>query len=229
MSKKKWLTIVIGVFACVCVTVFGLAAVSLIRPSLFNPFMPVYEYEITPSTHDGYSHHTLTYGNIIYESDYTEFGLSTGGGDRQIGQTPMGGQLIEIVGQPDYLVLFDFMSPIAIFHKSGTPPFDWRTVDFNEMHLHPLDVTGVAPSTSTDVIMIAEALAPLRAANSPVSQDQINTNYRSFILNLYSNQLQGMWYMVGVYKDVNGQVYVAENTNSKEWFPASKSFAEWIQ
>lgn len=229
MSKKKWLTIGIGILSCICIGGASLVVIGFVRPSLLNPFTPVFEYEITPSVHEGYSHHTLTRGSLTYESDYAEYGLSTGGNDHQIGQTPLGGRLIEITGQPDYVVLFDFMSPIAVFRKSGSPPFDWRSIDFTEMHLFPLDVPGVAPTTSTDVDLIAEALSPLRDGRSAIASDKVGTGYQSFYLNLYSDQLNGMWYILGVYKDINGRVYVAENTFSKEWVPASEIFAKWIE
>lgn len=229
MSRKKWLTLAAGLFTCICIIAIGSVAVLIFRPSLLNPFMPTYEYEITPSAYEGYSHHTLTRGSLTYESDYTEYGLSTGGNDHQIGQTPMGGRLIEISGQPDYVVLFDFMSPIAVFRKSGTPPFNWRTIDFNEMHLYQIGVAGTAPLTSTDANLIRETLEPLREGNSITASDQVDAGYQSYYLNLYSDQLQGMWYIIGVYKDTNGEVYVAENTFSKEWFPASKTFSDWVK
>ncbi|MBI3169345.1 MAG: hypothetical protein HYZ22_12750 [Chloroflexi bacterium] len=232
MSKKKWLTVGIGVFACICIAGVWLLGVGFFRPALFNPFMPVYEYEIMPSVHEGYSHQTLTREGITYESDHAEFGLSTGGSDHQIGQTPMGGRLIEVAGQPDYVVLFDFMSPIGVFRKSGNPPFDWRAVDFTEMQLYPYPssaTAGTAPITSTDAALIKEALTPIREGTSAISPDQVHAGYQSFFLNLYSDQLYGMWYMIPVYVDETGQAYVAENTLSKEWFPANETFSNWVR
>jgi hypothetical protein len=232
MSRNKWLIVAASaIVACVCIICVG-ALVAFVRPSLLNPLMPVYEYKIVPSTHEGYSLHTLTRGGTTYESDYTEYGLWTNFTDKQIGQTPLGGRVYTIPDQENYVVLYDFMSPIGVFRKSGTPPYDWRTDNFNEMHLYSTRIATATPNDpiiSTDTQLIQDAVAPILGGAPAISPDQVNGSYESYVLYLYSEQLTGMSYGFGVYIDDSGQVYVAENTLSKEWSPASESFSEWAK
>lgn len=124
------------------------------------------------------------------------------------------------------------MSPIGVFRKSGTPPYDWRTDNFNEMRLYSTRIATATPNDpiiSTDIQLIQDAISPLLAGASAISPSQVNGSYEGYVLYLYSEQLTGMSYGIGVYIDNSGMVYVAENTFSKEWFPASESFSEWAK
>ncbi len=239
MSRnKKFITGATVLFVCICGVAITLVAITFFRPSLLNPLMPVYEYEVVPSTHDGYSRHTLTLDGTTYESDYSEFGLWTNFTDKQIGQTPLGGRIYTIPGQENYVVMYDFMSPIGVFRKSGAPLFDWRTVNYNEMRLYSTEITTATPNEpiiSTDIQLIQDAISPFLTGSSFVSQSDvsgisgISGINEGYALYLYGDQLAGMSYALGVYINESGQVYVAENTLSKEWFPASESFSQWAK
>lgn len=224
--------ITIGVPIGFCILAITLFAILFFRPALLNPLMPVYEYEIVPSAHEGYSRYTLTRDGTTYESDYAEYGLSTNWYDKQIGQTPLGGRIYTIPGQDNYVVLYDFMSPIGVFRNSQTPPFDWRTDNFNEMRLYSTKIVTATPDDpiiSTDIQLIQDALFPILEGAATVSPSQVNGSYEGYVLYLYSEQLTGMSYGFGVYIDESGMVHVAENTLSKEWLPANKSFSEWAR
>lgn len=231
MSKTKRWILGGGIAIMILVAVFFLTAALLVRQSLLKAGTPIYDYKSVPSEHEGYSHQTLTIENHTYESDYAEYGLSAAGTDFQVGQTSLGGRIYEIDTQRNYLVVYDFMSPIGVFRDSQIPPFDWRTTDFNEMRLYSTEIataTPQEPKTSTDVQLIQAALAPMRRDSEPISPSQLSGGYKSFVLYLYSEQLTGMSYSIGVYMDDTGAVYVAENTLSKEWFPASELFSKWV-
>jgi len=232
-AKKKWMVGIIVFVIGGGIAVFGLAAILYRQAFLNAKNLTEYVYQTSPSTHEGYSHQTLTIASSMYVSDYEEYGLSSAGNDILMGETATGQRVYQIAGQADCLVVYDFMSPLGVFRNTLAPPFDWRTVDFNEMRLYPMVApntqTPADPITSTDKNLIAEALTPLRDSSiKPLSPDQI-TLAQTYSLSLYGDQLSGMWYILGVYVDTDGKVYVAENTLSKEWFPASETFAEWIQ
>lgn len=233
MSRNKWLiTGVIGILVCICVMAIALLVIAFFRPSLLNPLMPVYDYEIVSSTYEGYSRPTLTPGSTTYESDYAEYGLFTNWSDQQIGQTSLGGRIYTIPSQENYVVLYDFMSPIGVFRNSQTPPFDWRTINFNEMRLYSIEIATATPNEpkiSTDIELIQDALSPMLGNAPVISPSQVAVSHKGFALYLYSEQLAGMSYSIGVYIDESGQVYMAENTLSKEWFAASKAFSEWAK
>ena len=230
MSKtKRWIP---GVGIAIVILAAGtfLTAALLFRQALLKAGTPVYDYKVVPSEHEGYSRQTLTIAGLTYESDYAEYGLSAAGNDFQVGQTSAGGRIYEIDPQRNYLVVYDFMSPIGVFRNSQIPPFDWRTTDFNEMRLYSTEIataTPQEPKTSTEAQLIQAALAPMRGDSKSISPNQVSGAYKSFVLYLYSEQLTGMSYAIGVYVDETGAVYVAENTLSKEWFPADELFSEW--
>ena len=231
--KKKWMVGIIVFVIGGGVAVFGLAAI-LFRQALLNAGNPPdYAYQTSPSTHEGYSHQTLTIAGSVYVSDYEEYGLSSAGNDILMGETATGQRVYQIAGQADYLVVYDFMSPLGVFRNTLVPPFDWRTVDFNEMRLYPMVApntqTPADPISSTDKDLLEAALSPLRDSSiTPLSPDQV-TPTQTYSLSLYSDQLSGMWYILGVYVDTAGKVYVAENTLAKEWFPASEAFSNWVK
>ena len=229
-AKKKW---GIGIIVFVIgggVFVFGLAAILFRQALLKAGDLSEYVYQTTPSTHEGYAHQTLTIASSVYVSDYEEYGLASAGNDVLMGETTTGQRAYQIEGQADYLVVYDFMSPLGVFRNTLATPFDWRTVDFNEMRLYSTEIvtaTPQEPKTSTEVQLIQAALAPMRGDSESISPSQVSGEYKSFVLYLYSEQLTGMSYAIGVYVDATGAVYVAENTLSKEWFPAAELFSEW--
>ncbi len=232
MPRKKWLIVGASVvLVCVGLICVG-GLIAFFRPSLFNPLMPVYEYEIVQSAHEGYSRHTLTRGNVTYEMDYAEYGLWTNWYDKQIGQTSLGGRIYTVPGQENYVVLYDFMSPIGVFRDSQTPAFDWRTANFNEMRLYSTKIVTATPNDpkiSTDIQLIQDALSPILEATSAISPSEVNGSYEGYALYLYGEALEGMSYAIGGYIDDSGMIYVGENTLSKEWFPANEIFSEWAK
>ena len=233
MSKTKQWLLWGGILVLIGVLFFyGLAAI-LTRQALLKAGTPVYEYQTSASTHEGYLRQTLTISGITYISDYEEYGLTSAGNDFTVGKTSTGLQIIGVAGQNDYVVLYDFMSPIAVFRNQDAPSFDWHAINFNEMRLFPMIGPNTqmpdAPIVSTDKTLIAAALSPLRdSSTTPISPEQVQLAH-TYFLNLYSDQLTGMWYIMGVYVSTDGKIYMAENTLSKEWFPASETFAEWVQ
>lgn len=232
-TKKKWLVGMVVFALGGVIFIIGLAAI-LFRQSLLKAGnLPDYLYETSPSIHEGFSRQTLTIASSVFVSDYEEFGLASAGNDILMGETTTGQRVYQIAGQADYLVVYDFMSPLGIFRNTLATPFDWRTVDFNEMRLYPMvgpnTQTPADPKSSTDKDLLEAALSPLRDSSiTPLSPDQI-TLTQTYSLSLYSDQLSGMWYILGVYVDADGKVYVAGNTLSKEWFPASEAFSNWVK
>jgi len=226
MSRKKWLIPgIIGIVVCFCIVPAVSLAIYLFRPALLNPFMPVYDYKIVPSVYAGYMRHTLALGNQTYESDYTEYGLTSPGNDRQIGQTSQGARLYHIYGQDNFFVLYDFMSPVAVFRDSRQPAFDLGTAGVTDMLLAPL---GLGPQKSTNDPRIIQDVISTLTDRAPAAADT-GGSLDKYCLYLSGGKLIGMQYCVGMYMDKAGQVLLARDTVSKELFQASPLVSGWAK
>lgn len=226
MSRNKWLFVGgIGAALCICVVVI----IIFFFPALLNPFIPIYSFKMTPSTQAGYTHYTLTRGNTTYVSDYEEYALSSPGNDHEIGQTLDGMRLIEIAGQGQYIVAYSFMDQVAVFRTSQAAAINLSTAGVTNMKLASLAYApGLGPEKSTqDPKLIQEVITALTQGtqvNSPSG-----SNVQKYCLFLSGGSLIGMQYCVGAYVDASGNVYLARNTLSKDWFSASDLLSNWVK
>jgi len=231
MTKKKRPIIwIVGITLCLCaVPVVGITLLFFF-PAILNPFMPIYSFKMIPSTHTGYTHYTLTRGKTTYESDYEEYALSSPGNDHEIGQTSSGMRLIEIYGQKKYIVVYDFMDQVAVFRDSRYPAIDLSTAIVTDMKLASLAYApGLGPEKDTqDSHLIQNVLAAL-TTGTPITAPPSGSNLQKYCLFLSGGDLIGMQYCVGVYVDASGQVYLARDTLSKEWFQASDLLSDWVK
>ena len=225
MPKRKRLIVwIIGISLCLC----SIPLLFFFQPWLFNPFMPLYKFTSIPSAQAGYPHYTLTRGNVTYVSDYEEYALSSPGNDHQIGQTTSRMRLYEISGQTDYIVLYDFMDQVAVFRDSSQPVLDLSAITITHLKLASAEVApGMAPEKDTDdPQLIDEVLASLKRGTPAASS---NTNVKKYCLYLSGGDLMGMQYCAGIYVDSAGKVYVSKDTLSKEWYPVSPLFSDWVK
>lgn len=226
MSRKKWWIIGLAVLALlICAVPVVVVVFYLYGPPLLNPSMPVYDYQVVPSTQVGYSRHTLRLRDKVYESDYTEYALASPGNDQQIGQTSWGGRLYRIYGQEDFFVLYDFMSPLAVFRDSQKLEFDLGTADVTDMQLSPLES---GPQKNTKDSHLIQDVVTTITEGTPITS-VVSGSLDTYCLYLSGGKLVGMTYCAGVYMDKTGQVFLARDTISKEWFQASPLFEKWAK
>lgn len=224
-NKKRPLVWIIGIALCICVLLIAGIVIVFFFPGLLNPFMPLYSFKMTPSTHVGYTHYTLTHGNTTYVSDYEEYALSSPGNDHEIGQTFSGMRLIEISGQGQYIVVYSFMDQVAVFRDSQASAIDLSTAGVTEMKLASLAYApGLSPEKDTQDSEIIQEVVSTLTEGTPIVSPVGGT---PDCLYLSGGLLIGMQYCVGVYMDASGQVYLAHDTLSKEWFEAGPLFTEW--
>ena len=234
MPKKKWsILIAVGLAFCalaiVCVVV-GLISTNLI-PTLF---LPVYTIQQTASTHNGYRHTTLSDGNTVYVNDYEEFALLSINTQppQMIGRFPIpgfGASGIYAIPSQDpsaYALEYDPMYQ-QVYRNAQHPPIDWRAAEFQKMRL----MLPTNPKDTTDPLIIEDVLKALKEGAPIAVVMQANGNYigyQNYSLLLFSEQLPGLMYSLGVHVDPARQVYFAENAISNQWYPASQVFLEWM-
>jgi hypothetical protein len=240
MSKNKWL-ILFALAAALCIILCTMAVVFLgiiggFVSQRYNPiyFGPVYTFEQSPSTHSGYRHSTFSSGNTVYVNDYDEYALLSANTNptQVVGRTEYGGDTIcAIPGQKptSYVIHVGWMGPEGIYRNSQLPPFDWRNATFQKMQFAIPDGPA-ANKQSTDAALIEDVVTTLKQAATTTPPSQVPGSYDNIYgLYLFSDQLPGLIYCVGVYMDNSGQVYVAENTSSKQWIQAGPRFTKWVQ
>ena len=231
MSRKRWLMIGLGgIGLCICVIVIGVLVIFL-RPSLLNPKLPVYTYTKTPSTHAGYDHFELTLGDKTYVSDSEEYALfSPGSGDHAIGQTADGMLLYEVYGQTNYVVLYSFMDPVAVFRNSKQPVLDLSTITVTHLKLASAGVApGTAPEKDTDDPQLIQAVMSSLRKGTPVTVPSAVGDMKKYCLYLSGGNLYGMQYCAGTYVDQAGQVYLARDALTKDWLQADPLFSAWVK
>ncbi len=62
----------------------------------------------------------------------------------------------------------------------------------------------------------------------PFQADGNYTGYENYWLQSFSDELPGLAYNFGVHVSPDGNVYLAENFASNEWFPAGVLFVDWV-
>ena len=229
MTRKKWL-IVGGAVLLVCMIPIVGAAVFFFQPWLLTPYIPLYQFQRGDSNQAGYPLLTLTHGETTYVSDYTEYALSSPGYDRQIGQTTNGAHLYTIDGQKNYVVLYDFMDPVAVFRGVNQPPFDLNTLSVTGMQLASLAFApGMGHEKNTEDSKLIQNVIATVTKGTPISSTVSVSDSHKYCLYLFGGDLTTMEYCVGAYLDNAGNVYVAKDTLSKEWYPANQLLSDWVQ
>lgn len=247
-TKKKWLIVValgaaVGLGAVVVLLVFVFV---LPGGRLVDYTLPVYSLQQTDSSHPGYRRTTATAKPAVFVQDFEEYALRLVNNDptNVVGRTAFGGgKICSIPGQKstDYLAVDcgSEMPAYAVFRNSQLPPFDWRTAKFQA-----LEFTGTigltAHKRTTDPAVIEDVLRTLREGTpatlvitAPLTSSKIDE------VHLFSDQLPGLSFSAGVYRDTAGPVYLTESfavefTNRTEriharWVPASALFTKWLQ
>jgi hypothetical protein len=227
MSRKKWLIIgAIGILICVCVIPLTL----FFQPWLLRTFVPLYIFKSTPSQHAGYTQYTLTRGNTTYVSDYEEYSLSSPGNDHQIGQTASGMRLYEIYGQKKYIVVYSFMDQVAVFRDNRYPAVDLSTASITDMKLASLAYApGLGPQKDTQDSKLIQDVIAILTTGTPATNSTAASNVQKYCLYLSGGDLIGMQYCVAAYVDSTGNVYLAHDTLSKDWFPVGELVADWVK
>ncbi len=226
ITKKRLRLGFLGIVGCSCLT--GLTV--FFFPAVLHPFLPIYRYKTTPSTHAGYTHYTLTRGNLTYVSDYEEYALSSPGNDRQIGQTASGMRLYEIYGQQRYIVVYDFMDPVAVFRDSRYPAVDLSTAHITDMQLASLAYApGLGPQKETQDSKLIQDVIITLTTGTPIANSPQGGSVQKYCLYLSGGDLIGMQYCVGVHVDPAGNVMLARDTLSSAWLPATKLIADWVK
>jgi len=136
----------------------------------------------------------------------------------------MAARLNTIYGQKDYIVLYDFMSPVAVFRSIHEPVLELRTAGVTEMILTDL-VPGGPQKSTTDAALINDVIATL-TGSAPV---RASASVKKYGLYLSGGKLIGMKYCAGLYIDGAGQVYLARDTFTDKWNRSSDAFSKWTK
>ncbi|MBV6394765.1 MAG: hypothetical protein HFACDABA_00333 [Anaerolineales bacterium] len=224
--KQKWIAAGCCSFALLGILACGIAGLFM------GLSLPVYRMNQVDSQHAGFRRTTLTHGDSVYVNDYEESALMAFGEQpsKRIGRFPVSlgiNGLYAIPGQDvsAYVLEYDPMYQ-AVYRNIHHPPFDWRAAKFQMMRLYS---TGNAVETE-DVLVIGEALAAFDGAPMivPMQADGNYAGYENHWLQSFSDALPGLAYNFGVHIDSSGQVFLAENVVSNQWFLAGSLFVEWI-
>jgi hypothetical protein len=245
MSKKKW-WIVVSVAVALCLAaVAALYIVLFVIPKLSEDHsLPTYTTEQIASTHPGYRHTTLVFGNSVYVNDYEEYPLRLINPEptQVIGLYGIGGKVCAIPGQnpAEYLAVDcgSEMPAYEVFRNKQVRPFDWRTAPFQKMQFTWPGGSGVN-LFMTNQALITDVVRTLRDDAPATLSSPVSTNASNFAtINLFSDQLPGMIYCPVVYLDPTGPVYLAESvpivasgSNSQSptrWISASRQLADWV-
>jgi hypothetical protein len=225
MTRNKWLLFGLAVFLALITLAF------FFRTGASSLLSATYRYNDIPSKYTGFVRHVLRTGSTTYDSDYAEYGLSATGTDRLLAQVSSTARVYAIPGEDPsvYVVLYDLKTQVGVFRNTQHPAFDWRRISFKEMRFFQLDTNSSNTyQSSADTQLIQEAITALRGRTS-VSPLQVTGKPTRYGLNLYSDQHPGLIYCLGVFVDGAGNVYLAENTLSQDWFPAGKLFTNWVK
>lgn len=197
--------------------------------------LPYYSMEQIASTHEGYRHTILTSGNTVYVNDYEEAALVPINTEppQMIGRFLLSGPgrsgLYAIPGQEPsaYALEYDPMYQI-VYRNANHPPFDWRAATFQKMRLMFLTAN---PKDTDDSLIIENVLTTLKGQTYfavPFQPMGNYTGYENYSLLLFSDELPGLMYSVGVHIDIDGQIYLAENIITNRWVQAGTLFSEWV-
>jgi hypothetical protein len=231
MTKSKWWVLAaLGVSLCLLM-VSGI----IIGWFLTNGKLPSYTMQQTASTHTGYYHTTLMSRESAYVNDYEEFPLLAINSQpsQMIGRFPMTGfgtsGLYAIPGSDPSAFALEY-DPMyqQVFRNTQHPPFDWRTAEFQKMRL----MLFTNPIETIDPLIIDDVLTALKVETPIAVKMQADGNYSGYeniSLLLFSDDLPGLMYSIGVHIDsASGQTYLAENIISNQWYAAGKIFQEWM-
>ena len=234
MKNRRLTIILIGIILC-CSASLGAMFAIFGAGFLSGAELPVYEYKQVSSAHEGYLRTTLTSGNTVYVMDYEEYALVSANSapTEMIGRFPVtigNSGLYAIPGQDPsaYVLEFDPMYQ-QVYRNINHPPFDWRTAEFKKLRLMFSD--PVNPKESGDSRLIAEILSSLKSGNPTIVPMQTDGNYsnaKNHTILLFSDELPGMMYIVGVHVTDAGEVYLAENPISNQWMSAGLMFTAFV-
>jgi hypothetical protein len=237
MSKNKWLMLFTLAVALCMMAVLYLGIIGGFVSQRYNPtyFGSVYTFlEQIPSSHNGYLRTSLSSGSEVYVNDYDEYSLllENTNPTQVVGRTEYGGDTIcAISGQKptSYIVHVGWMGPEGIYRNSQQPPFDWRNATFQKMQFVMPDGPA-ANKRTTDSALIEDVVTTLKQGTAATPPSQVPGSYNNIYgLYMFSDQLPGLIFCVGVYMDKTGQVSLAENISSKKWIQAGPIFTKWVQ
>ncbi len=229
VPSPNWGRILLGALIALGILAALLAGGYFAKQQIEIARAPVYTWTQTPSTlRADFMSSTLASAENVYVSDLPEYNLLIDSSFyfSIVGRTADGLLLYAIPHQEpsDYVALTGFMFPSTVFRNRSTPPFDWRQAEFKEMRLLPGEANA-QPQKSADPALVGEALAAMKGSFGPALTLKDPT---SRDLRLVSSQLPGLLYCAKVYTDSDGQVYLAENSLTDQWFPAGPLFATWV-
>jgi hypothetical protein len=235
MKRGPVLSVTLGMICAICALTCFFAGCSE------NPLvLPVYKTDQSNSSHPGYRCTTLTSGTMVYVNDFEEYSLQLRNSEPRtvVGRMEFGdGKVCAIDGQPfSAYVAGDVgseMPAYAVFRNRSQPPFDWRKIAFQKMRFAILEGPAANKET-TDPALIQEVLATLRDGHPALSAsfDPANPSASKDFsaLLLFSDQLPGLLFCVGVHRDAaSGQFYLAENQSAKQWIKSSAAINQWLQ
>jgi hypothetical protein len=199
--------------------------------------LPVFKSDQIDSSHQGYRRTTLTSGDLVYVNDYEECSLQLMNPEPKqvIGQEEFGdGKVCAIEGQKTTAYISadvgSEMPAYEVFRNISQPPFDWRKASFQKMRF----ATGPAANKeTTEAALIKDVISTLTHGKPTISASMVSTdqsNWKKFsVLFLFSDELPGLIFSVGVYMDDGGHFYLAENQNATQWIEVSGVMTNWIQ
>lgn len=245
MSPKKWWLLLGAVMAGGGMTVvLGLISLFVIPWLRVDHSLPIYTSQQTASTHPGHWHTTLTCGNLVYVNDSEEASLQLIQRDptTAVGRQAFGdGKICAIAGQKTtaYLAVDvgSEMSAYAVFRNIQQPPFDWRHAAFQRMDLSVTTGPAARRKSTTDPALIADAVRTL-SEGTPVPPPSLTTS-NIFGIELFSDQLPGLFFTPSVGLDETGAVYLTESLAIEiiqrepkihaRWIHASPQVTHWVQ
>jgi hypothetical protein len=201
--------------------------------------LPVYKLNQTDSSHNGYRRTTLSSGSSVYVNDFEEYSLQLMNpepklviGGREFGDS----KVCAIEGQETTAYIAanvgSEMPAYEVFRNINQPPFNWHKATFKKMRF--AIPTGPASNKETaDNTLIQDVLTTLRDGKPTISASLFPTNLTNWkhftTLQLFTDELPGMVFCVGVYMDDAGHFYLAENQSAKQWIEASALMTKWMQ
>ncbi len=88
---------------------------------------------------------------------------------------------------------------------------------------------GMGPEKDTSDPQLIKYVITTLTDDTPVAASSSGSNIQKYCLYLSGGSLYGMQYCAGVYVDQAGQVYLARDSLTKDWFQADPLFSAWVK
>ncbi len=216
-----------GKLIVICGFVLFLAAILSAGYILFlRPLtLPVYRLEQKMSDHVDFMATTLTLGEKVYISDYSEVPLEIManwiGKQRMIGRTQDGMEIYAIPRQDprNYIMLTTEMFPMMVFRAANITPVELASFPADEIQVQTTGKKTREPAIIKEVVAALIRREGMIQGGQPVQSANIH---------LVSDRLPGLGYAVYGYVDQDGKVYLAERLAPDDWIPAGPEFTKWF-